>query len=952
MDEGRWRRARELFEAACDLPESEWASFLDPACRGEPSLRREVQDLLEAGREAGSFLEAPAPGPEPAGPGELREGARIGRYRLLRELGRGGMGVVYLAERAEGDFHKRVALKAIRPELASSETTRRFHTERQILANLEHPHIARLLDGGTSPNGSPYFIAEYIRGQPIDRYCQRRGLSLQSRIELFMKVCGAVHFAHQNLVVHRDLKPSNILVTDQGEPKLLDFGIAKVLNSQLPHGRPHTVHPDQRPMTLEYASPEQLRRQPITTASDIYTLGVLLYELLTGQRPYRLSSSDPRELEEAIRHQIPERPSSAVLGASVRDGRTVLTAVAGAARGDSGGTGASGSLPGMRRAGRELRGDLDNILLMALEKEPASRYPSAERLASDLGRHLQGLPVDARRQSLAYRALKFAGRHRAAVALGLIGAFAMIAFAATLIVQRGQVIRERDRAEIAAGRAISAKDFMTELLQDFDPNRAIPEYSRVREEILDAAAARLESELGGEPEIQADLMTTIGVAYRNMGRVDKAIPLLRGALDLHRSAFGMTHRKVADSLSELSLALWNKGRYEEAKPMARQGLEIRQRLLGKEHPEVAASIHLLAKSFLAEGNFEAAESSFRESLAMRRRLMGEQHPEVAVDLTELGTLLVASGEYGEAEPILREALEIDSETLGDEHPRAASSHHSLALLLEATGRYEEAEALFRQALAIERRQLGDDHPFIADTTYSLAHLLYQTGDYERAEPLFREVLAMNRRLLGPEALEVAGSLNGLARLLQAKGEFEAAEPLIREALAMNRRLLGNDHRHVAASLSILANFLAAKGDLAAAQPVYLEALGMSRRRIGDEALFTATIRYKFADLLCRVGRASAGEEQARESWKILERTLPSGHWRRAEARSVLGGCLTGVRRYQEAEALLQESYSQLLKITGDHSPATREALLRLSRLSESRSPTASEAGLPLGPPGQ
>jgi eukaryotic-like serine/threonine-protein kinase len=453
MTPERWEEIKRLFEAASELPAEERSGYLDAACAADAALRAEVKNLLLADAEAGSFIEAPAyeAATKPMGAGEPagRDGApqRIGAYRLLSELGRGGMGAVYLAERADDEYRRRVAIKLIRRGMDSDEILRRFRHERQILASLDHPHIARLLDGGTSADGLPYFVMEHIEGEPLTDYCDRRRLSVTARLQLFRDVCAAVHYAHQSLVVHRDLKPSNILVTNDGAVKLLDFGIAKLLfASELTPLSLRQTAPGVRLMTPEYASPEQVRGETVTTASDIYALGVILYELLTGRRPYRLTRRSLHEVERIVCEQEPERPSTAISRVEAEvDGAGELHALA---------TPESVSLTregSPERLRRRLRGDLDNIVLRALSKEPARRYGSAEQFSEDLRRHLTGLPVIARPDTFGYRSGKFIRRHKAGVAAAAAAALMLAGFGANQTAQSARLARERDRA-VAAER--------------------------------------------------------------------------------------------------------------------------------------------------------------------------------------------------------------------------------------------------------------------------------------------------------------------------------------------------------------------------------------------------------------------------------------------------------------------------------------------------------------------
>jgi len=551
MDGERWRRIEALFDEATGLAPAERDAFLSRACGDDLEMRRELESLLAADGEAAEFLARPvvtgaAPSPDPA----LPAGKVIGHYRVGDKLGQGGMSTVYLATRADDAYQQSVALKILDCGSDRSDLAARFRAERQIMASLDHPGIARLLDGGTTDDGRPYLVMEYIDGVPLDRYCDEHRLAVDARIDLFRQVCAAVQYAHQNLVVHRDIKPSNILVSGDGVPRLLDFGIAKLLEGTRLPGTVEATMTGQRLMTPQYASPEQIEGGVITTATDVYSLGALLYLLLAGRFPYRLEATRSGALERAVVEQDPERPSHAVgrMPAGPRPTPSDLV-------GEDGPTvdqlsEARGLRPHQLR--RKLRGDLDNIVLMALRKEPERRYASVGLLSEDLRRYRENEPVAARADTLRYRARKFVARHTVGVGVAAAVLTVILVLTATLSVQAVRLARQRDEIQAERDKALAVSGFLEEVFAVSDPDQARGETVTARE-ILDKGATRLTETLAGQPETQAALALAIGRAYMNLGLNDRAAPLLAQSLAQRERLRGPTDLDVADSLLQRRL---------------------------------------------------------------------------------------------------------------------------------------------------------------------------------------------------------------------------------------------------------------------------------------------------------------------------------------------------------------------------------------------------------------
>jgi eukaryotic-like serine/threonine-protein kinase len=843
----------DLFHQALDRPETERSAFL-AAAGAEEELRREVEELLASHRraEAGDGAELlatgwaagavddPAAAPSPGGDGEAEIGTRLGAYRLVAELGSGGMGVVYLAERDDGELERRVAVKLLPPGLGTAAALARFREERQILARLDHPDIARLIDAGTSAGGRPYFVMEQVDGEPIDLSCRRRRLALADRVRLVARVCRAVHAAHQNLVVHRDIKPGNVLVTADGAPKLLDFGIAKRLDGD--GAAPATVGP-WRPMTPEYASPEQLRGEPVSTATDVYGLGVLLYELLTGVHPFRTPGTAPHEVARRICETRPVRPSAAVAA------------------------GAAGLDAPPERLARRLRGDLDAIVLAAMHPEPARRYASAERLAEDLERFLDGRPVVARADSLAYRAGKFVRRHRLAVAAAVLVVLLLAGFAAAMAVQSARVERQRVEAERERRRAERVSSFLVELFEVSYPTREQARSVTARE-LLDRGAERIAAGLEDEPEVEARLLATIANVYDQLGLYAEARPLLERRLELARALHGDEHPEVAEAHSQLAINAWRRGDYAVAESLHERVIALRRRLLGTDAPEVADSLNALAAMLHEAGEYARAETAHRAALAIRRARFGEESWQVSQSLGNLGWLLHDRGRFAEAEELYRRALALNRRLFGDEHRWVAQGWSNLALLHHDRGELDAAAEVYVRAWEMDRRLLGEEkHPDLAIHLHNQARLWHDRGDLERAERLYREALELRRAALPDDHSAIATSLAGLGRLLTDRGELAAAESLLRDALARRRAALAPGNWHIAEAESLLGACLFAAGRPAEAAPLLTAGLAAMESQRGDGDLRVRQARERVAALTAprpaRTAMAQAVLERAR-----------------------------------------------------------------------------------------
>ena len=912
-----WRRAQAVFETALDRPSDQRAEFVRRACGPDHELRVSVESLLTLDRKHQGFLELAVSQPElrpisePSSPWRDR---CLGPYRIRRQIGRGGMSRVYLGERSDGDIEQKVAIKLIdgasRPAML-----RLFRRERRILARLEHPNIARFLDSGTTEEGLPYAVMEYVEGTPVTDYCDTLRLGIRKRLGIFLKICAAVQAAHQNLIVHRDLKPGNILVTDSGEPKLLDFGIAKLLDLSRVG---ETTQTQDRFLTPDYASPEHLAGELITTASDVYSLGLLLYSFLTGCLPSdRWSSSTSTAIVDYDRE--PRLPSTTVATGDALDLATSATS--------------RGTTP--TRLRRALRGDLDNIILRCLRREPQHRYTSVEHLAEDLRRHLAGLPVHAEPPLLAYRIGKFTRRHAGGVAAAFITALALAGFVVMTVLHSEQVAQERDTAQQAEREAEQVIRFLTDAFRLADPYQGAdlgrrPDGDVTVREILDYSTKRVVHDFDEQPVLQARLMEALGQVNTNLAQTETAIPLLRQALAIRRQVLGDEHLDVARTLNSLAEALSDSGLLDEAEALLNEAVAIsRDRPDGEPHQ--ADSLTLMGTLLMEKGEYQAATPLLRKALALHRKHGNAESRLAARVLVSLGGALWLEKNLDTAEPMLLEGLAMLHRVVGKSHPDVAEAQRYLGWVLAQKGDHAAAEAMFRESLAMYRQLLGPEHSETLTSLSGLAEFLFLKGDYDAAEVTLREVLELDRRVRGEKHPYVAIDLNSLALAVWEQGDLPQAESLFRQALALARENWGPDHRGTIAYLHLLGELLYEAGHTASAEPILRQALSQRSKLFGSKSQTVATTGAVLADLLASKGRLDEALPLAEEAAEIMASLFPPDHWRVAITNSVVGACLSHQGQFEDAEALLIESLALIESGKGASSRLTLAALRRLVR---------------------
>ena len=831
LSKDRWQEVSPHLDRALEMTEAERAVWLEGLRVEQPELATDLQALLSnrGALERESFLQS-----APALPPASLAGQTLGAYTLEALIGQGGMGAVWLARRSDGRFEGRAAVKLLNLSLVGRAGEERFRREGTILARLTHPHIARLIDAGVSAAGQPYLVLEHVEGEPIDRYCDARGLGVEARLQLFLDVLDAVAHAHTNLIVHRDIKPSNVLVGEDGGVKLLDFGIAKLLQEDAGAGEATALTREGgSALTPEYAAPEQVTGGPVTTATDVYALGTLLYVLLSGRHPAESALRSAADLVRAIAETEPERLSEAVADSRRQTAQTIAKNAS-----------LRGTTPdGLRRA---LQGDLDVIVGKALKKNPDERYTSVTALGEDLERYLGDQPISARRDTLAYRTTKFVRRHLAGVTAG---AATFLLLAAIVAFYTMRLAKERDRARLQAEKATKVSELLTDLLSGADPLASHEVKEPTLRTLLDAGAERIHKELTGEPEVQVEMLNLLGRIFHRLDLDEKARPLLEEALATGRRSLGSDNELVAQTLNELGVLLRERADYAAAERVLKESLALRRRLLGAEHKDVAVTLVELATVYEDQGLDEKAEPLLRESLTIRRKVIGEDaEHEVAVSLNDLAHVLRRRGDLAGAESLFRQALPIFRKTRGDEHPHVATVLNNLALIAADRGQYAVAESLFRQSLAIDLKTLGLKHPNVATKLINLSFDLIEQGRYDEAESLAREGLQITRASLGDDHPRIAAGEVALGRICLARGRPSDAVPLLGDALRIRQRTFPPDDWRIGVPRSVLGAALTALGRYDEAEGLLLEAQRVLRNIPGEQGKEAEATRARLAAL--------------------------------------------------------------------------------------------------------
>jgi eukaryotic-like serine/threonine-protein kinase len=871
-------------------------------------------------------------------PGEAA-GILIGRYHLVQKIGEGGMGEVWLAEQKE-PVRRRVALKLVKAGMNTRDVIGRFESERQALALMEHSAIAKVFDAGSTPQGTPYFAMEYVAGLPITEYCDNHCLSIKERLELFTHVCEGVRHAHQKAVIHRDLKPSNILVAEidgKAAPKIIDFGVAKALSQKL---TAQTMFTRVGALigTPEYMSPEQALSsgEDIDIRTDVYSLGIIFYELLVGARPIELRRLAFDEFLRKLREEDPPKPSTKI---RTQDADT------------------SSELARKRQSeplalAKLMGGDLDSIALKALEKDRSRRYGSVSDFAADIGRYLNHEAVLAVAPSAAYRARKFARRHRGALVTAC--AFVLVLVAAAVV-----SIRQSIRANREAAVAEAVNDFLrNDVLAQASPSTQSGPSTKPDPDLkvrtaLDRAAARIAGKFDRQPEVEAAIRDTIGRTYIDLGLYPEARTHLERAMELHRRTLGAEHQKTlatARSLGYVALlqgknaeaeailtntaaiqrrvlgpehaetlasmvsleAVYGEGgKYSQAEALAAQLMEIQRRVLGPEHPDTLRSMNNLALMYHEEGKYEQAEKLDKQIVEVRRRTLGPEHPDTVMSMNNLARVYAAEDKEADAEVLHSQVLEIMKRVQGPEHQKTLLAMNNLAVVYLNEGKYAQAEALDREVLEIRRRVLGPEHPDTLQSMHNLALANYVQGRYAQAEALFSRTVDVRRRVLGSEHSRTLLSTWDLADVYAAQGKYARADTLFKQTLETSRRVLGPDHPITIGQLADFAFMYQREGNYATAESVAAQALASRRRSSGSQNATTISSVLDLALACASQGKFAETEPLAREALEFYQKQQPD-YWQRYRAESLLGASLAGQKKYADAEPLLTDGYQGML----------------------------------------
>lgn len=884
-----------IVDRALDLPEKERETFIDTQCGDNQRLKREVTLLLESIYDSEGWLEDPEDYKkrfyeEISDDVELHSadhsliGDQVGAYTIREKIGEGGMGTVYRAERHDGEFNHQVAIKIIRHSRANEMNIRRFRREQRILAGLNHPGIARLYDGGVTETGFPYIIMEHVPGIPIDDYCRANNCGVAEKIALFEQVLEAIRHAHENLIIHRDLKPGNILVDEGGTIKILDFGISKLLEEDSDTSLTQT---GVQLLTPRYAAPEQIRHENITTATDLYALGVLFYELLTGTGPYDLEGATRFETKQVILREEPAKPSTKVSSAASQ---------------------------------KKLKGDLDAIALKAIRKEPDRRYRVANELLDDLESYRTGIPVSAHEDSLTYRSQKFFKRHKQGVAIAAGILLLVIGF---MGFYSWRITEERNQAELEAQKAEEVTHFLTRIFEGSNPSVANADSIPIRN-FLERGINRI-NEMEGQPEVKAALLSTMGRVYRNLGEYEKSNLLHEEALKLSKKAYKEPHKDLANSYVMKAANEKELGNFAVAESLYKKGINILEKVENRPDSLYSGSLSNLALLYEEIGEHQKAIPIHKKAVTLDKKLYPQGHEKIGISLNHLAVAQDKNGDFQKARGNYEKAIKILKDQLGEDHRRTAITTHNLGILYRNLGMIDKAMPTIREALKMKKAIYGNEHIVVASSLAGIGHLYRETGQIEKSISSFEKTLDIVFNTHGSSSMYSGIIMFGLGATHLQDGSFIKAEQLFRNSINIFERVLGPEGSYVAMPKHLLGKLFLKQEKHSEAENVFRETKVLMRKNY-------ETSHPYYGGLMKSLGRLKIAQDSLQKahfylekSIKVFEQKLPDNHWKLAESRLLLGKVLYHQENYSESRRLLKQNIPNIRKYRGVDDPYVKSS---------------------------
>jgi len=896
MDQPQWELIKSIVDEVLTLEGPERDTYLATISREYPAISTEVIEILQGieGSEKERFMMGVRSDQKnmlldisnnlnEVYDEEAFIGREIGAYRITEFIGRGGMGTVFKASRADGEFQQEVAIKLIKTGISTENTILRFKIEREVLAGLQHPNIAHLFDGGVTKDGMPYLIMEYNDGMPIDKYCDEKRLTLSERLDLFKDVCAAVQYAHNKLIVHRDLKAQNIYVTREGVVKILDFGIAKLLDPGDQKISTVETLPGQKIWTPQYAAPEQVTGEPVSTATDIYALGILFCKILTGTYPYDLEGKNLAEMERIIKNSSPLMPSQAIK--QLEDPERCAA-------------NRNTTVKGLQNT---LQGDLDALISKSIRKEPEYRYQSVKELSDDIDRFKTGIPLIAREGTYRYRIGKFIRRNKASLAAAASFLIMIMLFAG---IYTWSITEERNVAQMERDKLEQVVNFMSELFEAGNPVEAQGE-SFTAIDLLEMGVERAGT-LNDQPVLKAELLSVIGSTYRGMNKPEEAKPLLEEALQIQRAYWETDHPDIANTLNTLGSVHWSDGKAEQADKYLWEALEMRRRLYGNIHPDVFTSMNNYALVLLDLGKLDEAEKLYLKTLEARKKYYGEMHAKVGVSLNNLAFFLQRRGKYQEAEKYFRETLAMWRELQGEEHSDVGIALNNLGSLLRQMGNYKEAEQMLKQSLEIRKKVYGPDHLKVGNVLNNLALVLKDKQAYNEAMDYAQQSFDLFQNYHKSDHNNTAIALSILGLISSENGRFEDAENYLLESLHMRNRLYPDDHLQVAISRGHLGKLYNDYEMPDSAEPVLRKALAAYEKFYSTNSPEVASIKGVLGTSLLLQKKYSEAESLFQKDYQVLKKIPDVDSKRLEKALNRLINLYEEWKKPQSAEKFRQE----------------------------------------------